>query len=199
MNRKEAGKLGSIAAQATIAEKYKKRLELYNVTPSLCIRCSDPLDYAKRKNIYCSHRCAASTSNTKRGASRYCFYCGNLFGRRSRNSLKYCSRACEVKSRWEEKLNSFLLTAVFPSRPFIRQYLILLQTGRCVICSLYEWNSKEIPLVVDHINGNSEDNTPENLRMICCNCDAQTDTYKSKNIGNGRYYRRERYKQGKSY
>src|SRR6266540_5330922 len=39
----------------------------------------------------------------------------------------------------------------------------------------------------------------DNLRLICPNCHAQTETYKAKNMGRGRHYRRERYAKGKSY
>jgi len=54
-------------------------------------------------------------------------------------------------------------------------------------------------LVMDHINGKSEDNRVVNLRLVCGNCDMQLPTYKSKNIGNGRHKRRKRYADGKSY
>jgi hypothetical protein len=52
---------------------------------------------------------------------------------------------------------------------------------------------------MDHIDGNSENNHLSNLRLVCGNCDMLLPTYKSKNKGNGRAYRRERYANGKSY
>lgn len=52
----------------------------------------------------------------------------------------------------------------------------------CSICKLREWNSKPIPLEIDHINGEHYDNRIDNLRFICPNCHAQTDTYKGKNM-----------------
>ena len=51
----------------------------------------------------------------------------------------------------------------------------------CSVCSLSKWMDKSIPLEIDHINGIHNDNRVENLRFICPNCHAQTDTYKGKN------------------
>lgn len=52
---------------------------------------------------------------------------------------------------------------------------------KCYICNLDEWMGKQIPLELDHINGDHDDNRLENLRIICPNCHAQTDTYRAKN------------------
>jgi 5-methylcytosine-specific restriction endonuclease McrA len=56
--------------------------------------------------------------------------------------------------------------------------------SKCSICNLSEWMGKSIPLELDHINGNHDDNSLENLRIICPNCHAQTDTYRAKNKRN---------------
>jgi len=41
-----------------------------------------------------------------------------------------------------------------------------------------------LPLILDHDNGNSCDNRPENLRLLCPNCDSQNlETRGGKNIG----------------
>ena len=42
-------------------------------------------------------------------------------------------------------------------------------------------------------------NTVNNIELLCPNCHAQTPTYKGKNKGNGRYSRKLRYQEGKSY
>lgn len=47
----------------------------------------------------------------------------------------------------------------------------------CEACNRTEWMGKKIPLELDHINGCHEDNRPENLRILCPNCHAQTPTY----------------------
>ncbi len=40
-----------------------------------------------------------------------------------------------------------------------------------------------MPLELDHINGDRDDNRLGNLRVICPNCHAQTPTYRGRNIG----------------
>lgn len=51
---------------------------------------------------------------------------------------------------------------------------------KCSSCKLSEWMGYKIPLEVDHINGIHTDNRIENLRFLCPNCHALTDTYKGK-------------------
>lgn len=53
---------------------------------------------------------------------------------------------------------------------------------KCFSCKLTEWLDSPISLELDHINGDNFDNRLENLRLLCPNCHAQTDTYRGKNI-----------------
>jgi HNH endonuclease len=52
---------------------------------------------------------------------------------------------------------------------------------RCEMCGLKEWRGVKIGLELDHINGNTYDHKIENLRILCPNCHATTDTYRGKN------------------
>lgn len=50
----------------------------------------------------------------------------------------------------------------------------------CAICGLPpQWQGQELVLEVDHVNGDWNDCRQENLRFLCPNCHAQTDTYKN--------------------
>lgn len=48
---------------------------------------------------------------------------------------------------------------------------------QCEICKGITWNDKDIPLELDHIDGNHYNNELKNLRILCPNCHAQTTTY----------------------
>lgn len=59
--------------------------------------------------------------------------------------------------------------------------LILLRGRKCEQCGLSEWQGKEIPLEMHHIDGDHFNSDLSNLVLLCRNCHALTDNYGSKN------------------
>lgn len=82
-------------------------------------------------------------------------------------------------------------------RRHMKRYLLHKNGNTCSICSTSVWFGVPVPLVCDHIDGDSTNSDINNFRLVCCNCDALLDTFKSKNKGKGRKYDRE-YKRNKS-
>jgi 5-methylcytosine-specific restriction endonuclease McrA len=72
-----------------------------------------------------------------------------------------------------------------------KKYILLELGHKCQICNLSEWMGQQIPIQIDHIDGDPDNNTRENLRLLCPNCHAQTDTYAGKNVGKAGETRRK--------
>jgi hypothetical protein len=70
----------------------------------------------------------------------------------------------------------------------IKRYLRDKYGNKCSLCGWAKINPKTklVPLVADHIDGNWRNNSENNLRLICPNCDSLLPTYAGLNRRNGR-------------
>jgi Zn finger protein HypA/HybF involved in hydrogenase expression len=73
----------------------------------------------------------------------------------------------------------------------IRKYLFEKYHSKCTRCGWGEINpyTNKVPLDVEHLDGNYQNNKEENLILLCPNCHSLTETYKGVNRGNGRPFR----------
>jgi hypothetical protein len=200
---KESSKQKQIkgAKKSAKIQKYKKQMRIkeYNSNPKLCKTCNCSLSYDKRNNKFCDHSCSSSFNNlgiVRHGSCRKkeCFNCGKIT-----KNVKYCSSVCHKEFEWSKVKKRIDQTMIALTHLEGKKYLLKTEGNKCKICNIDEWNDKKLIMILDHINGDSIDNSISNLRLICPNCDSQTLTYKGRNKGNGRYYRRKRYAEGKSY
>lgn len=207
----EAGKLGAIASLKTHCEQKQKRIEKYNLNPARCKFCGNVLDYKHRNNKFCNHSCSASFNNigvVRNGNQKqkkiedlkpqkidlYCKFCNIKL---IKNQKLFCSNQCQQNFYWQEKKKKIEETGLFQKmfgnearRSIVKKYLVEKYGRKCSICGITEWMGKEVPLVVDHIDGNAENCSVDNFRLVCGNCDMQLPTYKSKNKY-GRAWRRK--------
>ena len=105
---------------------------------------------------------------------------------------KYCSNKCQASERRDlhNEINKKLLLEGKLSdvnRNRIKKTMIYIGIlEECSTCKVSEWFGKKLPMILDHIDGNSNNNNLSNLRFLCSNCDSLTPHYKAKNKGKGR-------------
>lgn len=159
-----------------------------------CIKCNKETNNPK----FCSRSCSVSVNN--KGLIRNgkkpgeCLVCSNkLRG----SSQKYCSGPCRGRAARLAKIEEWLegkitgLTSQGLVIDAVKAYMRETRGDRCESCGWNEVHSitKVVPVQVDHIDGNSTNNRPENLRLLCPSCHSLTPTYGGLNKGNGRKQR----------
>lgn len=74
--------------------------------------------------------------------------------------------------------------STYTNRNFLKKRLIKegVLRNECACCGMKaEWNGKPLVLILDHANGLPNDNRVQNLRLLCPNCNSQTDTFAGRN------------------
>lgn len=75
----------------------------------------------------------------------------------------------------------FVFTEV--SNDLRKRYLISERGHQCEKCKNTHWQNEKIPLDLDHIDGNPDNNEETNFRLLCPNCHRQTPSWGTRNKG----------------
>lgn len=178
--------------------KYHDYSKLNNHEIKNCLECSIEFSSLISDNRkFCSKSCSAIFNNKLRKVKNFCLTCDEEID----NSLKYCSHKCQHEYHKNNIFEKIENGNIILDTRYYKKYLIEKHGNKCMECN---WNKVHpvtgmVPIELEHIDGNSENNSLDNLKLLCPNCHSLTPTYKALNIGKGRHKRRERYKEGKSY
>ncbi len=111
-------------------------------------------------------------------AARYINMPFQSFVRRTKFLGLYAPNQGQAEARIEKQRSVLWQHASMAEK---RRRVLAEQNDNCLICGIGEWNNQPLTIELDHINGNNQDNTRENLRFICPNCHSQTTTFRNIN------------------
>lgn len=157
-----------------------------------CITCKKEFESQRALNAHqVAHKdgkrysVSRSTGNVK---TFICSWCGTE--KRCKGSSyknKYCSNSCQRADVTEKKKLAWLNEGKDWSGK--KEYLLTEVGRKCEECGQGEvWNGKPLTLQLDHIDGDSDNNRRDNLRILCPHCHTQTETYG--NAGKGSRYKK---------
>ncbi len=125
----------------------------------------------------------------------YCLNCQNLIN----NKKKFCNNQCQKEYEYKEYINNWKnnrtsgIRGSYQTSLHIKRYLMEKYNNKCARCGWGEKNpyTNKIPLEIEHIDGNYQNNNEENLILLCPNCHSLTSTYKGANRNYGRSERKK--------
>jgi len=128
-----------------------------------------------------------------------CLFCNKETSKKN----KFCNNTCIAEFRynayilsWKKGLNDGQKGYGWGQvSSYIRRYLFEKFNSKCTSCGWNRVNIKtgKIPLQVEHVDGNPENHSEENLSLLCPNCHSLTPTYGKLNLGKGRKKAKYRY------
>ena len=199
--------------QALKRKANKLKITGRNRKPSVKVNCGycgktvnikdNRYNKSQNKIFYCNRKCK-DQAHCK--APKYCAVCQK---KTARSNKACCSRKCATELAYRTYIADWLSgkesgtlgTKWFHPSDYIERYLREKYHNKCQECGWSKIHpiTKIVPLHKHHCDGNSMNNRPENLKLLCPNCHTLTDTAGSLNKGKGRHIRRIRYQQGLSY
>ena len=107
-----------------------------------------------------------------------CKNCGTEFKYfPSQSNGYYCNNKCQGEHK-----TRMLVESGEASMRVAKKHFKTITEYKCSCCGISDWNNKPITLQIDHIDGDINNNSMDNLRYLCPNCHTQTDTWGSANI-----------------
>lgn len=170
-----------------------------------CLECNSEFEAVKSDpKKFCCNSCATKFNNKAGKTGKQvnknevnCLNCNKQLGPRR----KYCDGNCQHEFNRKQKFELIENGDTSLGAWWYKKYLIHKHGEKCMECGWSEINpySGKVPIELEHIDGDSENNSLDNLKLLCPNHHSLTPTYKALNTGNGRHSRRKRYEEGKSY
>ena len=120
----------------------------------------------------------------------FCLNCNAVIS----DKKKYCSNKCQSEYKYKKYIENWKngiedgMRGDYQISLYIKTYLFKKFYNKCARCGWGKINpyTNNIPLEIEHIDGNYKNNIESNLTLLCPNCHSLTSTYKGANLNKGR-------------
>lgn len=177
---------------------------IYVKIVQICKNCKNEHDGSYGSGRFCSSKCARGFSTKEKRNEINEKVSEKLIGRKTRNyySIQNNIKKSKIKKeylnispeeRWKKikekrdaTYNKKILNAEYSTLSFerLRKRIILEQKEKCNKCKLDKWLGNNMPLELEHIDGNHYNNERTNLEALCPNCHSLTPTWRGRNKNN---------------
>jgi hypothetical protein len=193
---------------SALIQHLRRKIPCNQLKKCLNPECSNNI---KHSNKFCCPTCAGKVNSPGRKQSietrrkisislggsgidlpsmKSCLNCGKPVSR------MFCNNTCKSEFTLNNLIKDWLEGKIsggcgsFGHASYVKKYLLKKYNNKCSKCGWGEINpfSKTIPLELEHIDGNPENNDPSNVDLLCPNCHSLTKTYKGANKGKGKRY-----------
>lgn len=181
------------AQRLKLKSKYTESLKELKENKN-CLQCQKQFECLISENRkFCSQSCSAIYNNslriTKIGIFN-CKKCSKEVKIRKNGEGIYCSHKCHREYEYDNNIIEWKKGNLTGYRGntkticnWLRRYLLDKYNNSCVKCG---WNElhpvDKKPLVeVNHIDGNAENNSEDNLEILCPNCHSMTSNFRARN------------------
>ena len=143
-----------------------------------CPKCNKEHEKA---GLYCSRSCANSRVWSKEtNESRSSKLVGKSVANGNRQGPADLDKwRANIKQAWLDKYNATPFAELGMENR--RRRVFEEQNYCCNKCGISEWQGFKIPLELEHKDGNTTNNSRENLEGLCPNCHSITDTWRGRN------------------
>jgi len=197
---------------STLAKLKKHIFKIHTKKTDKCYNCKERHDNSFGIGAYCSKSCANRVSRNKNLSLTkdltICKFCKEKISKKEESThikrvhkdininckncnktIKigdsiglFCSNECLYSFREIKKIKENRFEDL--SEGLVKKLIIKEQKGFCNRCKENKWEMKDIPLELEHKDGNHSNNKKENVECLCPNCHSLTPTWRGRNKKN---------------
>lgn len=127
------------------------------------------------------HKCPEIRKKNSEGGKK-----SYLFRKRIDAKEQYKNLPAETKKRMNWNKGNYSADFSYDGKGSHKKVLIQERGHKCECCQNTSWQGNDIPLELEHIDGNNRNNLKNNLKLLCPNCHAFTEFYRGRNKNTGK-------------